>query len=225
MKTYRTLGLFLISLFFSIHSFAQSDPIHLTISAYQADTLIRQYADSSNFVILDVRTPSEYKTGFIEGAMNLNYYDELFDANLAILDKSKVYLIYCAGGGRSGAALNKMIALNFLTVYNLQGGINAWRNAGFPVIISTGIDAFNLVQNIILYPNPASDFINLELAAFPSGSILLFSDANGRRVYQEDIKAGENIKTIAINKWDKGLYLVNLIKPDGQKHTRKIVIN
>ncbi len=225
MKKYRRLSLYLIPLFFSIHSFAQNDPVHKTINAYQADTLIRQYADSSNFVILDVRTPSEYMTGFIEGAINLNYYDELFEANLTILDKSKVYLIYCAGGGRSGAALNKMIALNFQTVYNLQGGINAWRNAGFPVIISTGAEAFALTESVIIYPNPATDFLNLDLKSIPTGSVIFFTDAKGRMVFKKDIQPPEIITTVAVSNWEKGLYLVYLIKPDGQKQTRKIVIN
>ncbi len=80
-------------------------------------------------VILDVRTPQEVAQGAIEGAININLYDQDFDQKIEQLDKNKTYLVYCRSGRRSVTASNKMIAKGFTKVYNLLGGYNAWSAA------------------------------------------------------------------------------------------------
>ena len=150
-----------------LSNYAQNDPIHQTISVQDADALIKTYKDSSNFYIMDVRTPGEFDSGYIEGAVNQNYYGAGFDDTLAVLDKNLVYLVYCASGGRSAGAFSKMIAAGFQTVYNMQGGINAWKGAGYPVVTGgTGIDIFADRPAVVrIYPNPLtsdSKFILLD---------------------------------------------------------------
>lgn len=146
-------------LFISLCGFSQSDPIHESISVQQADSLIKAYIDSSNFVILDVRTTEEYESGHIENAINLDYFSNEFNQNLALLNKDTVYLVYCKSGARSNATLNKMKALEFQTVYNMLGGIEAWISAGFPVVTGgdTGIwDFFAQQAQLLMYPNPVT---------------------------------------------------------------------
>lgn len=85
--------------------------------------------------LLDVRTVEEYAEGHLEGAQQYDYYEtESFKSMLNGLDKSKTYLIYCRSGSRSGNAMDMMKGLGFTKVYNLDGGILAWRSAGLPVI-------------------------------------------------------------------------------------------
>lgn len=144
-------------LFISLCGFSQSDPIHESISVQQADSLIKAYIDSSNFVILDVRNLEDYESGHIENAINLDYFSDEFDQNLTLLNKDKVHLVYCKAGGRSEATFNKMKTLEFQTVYNMLGGIDAWINAGFPVVKGgdTGIwDLFVQQSQLLMYPNP-----------------------------------------------------------------------
>ena len=84
--------------------------------------------------LLDVRTPGEWNQGIIEGATMANIYDANFDAELAKLDKEKPVTVYCKSGGRSGQAMSKMNQLGFKEVYNLKGGIGAWKRADKPTV-------------------------------------------------------------------------------------------
>ena len=84
-------------------------------------------------VLLDVRTPEEFEAGHLPGAMNLPIADEEFDEKLADLDKDKTYLVHCAKGVRSERACRKMSKLDFKALYDLAGGLEAWKNAGKPV--------------------------------------------------------------------------------------------
>ena len=81
-------------------------------------------------VLLDVRTMEEYQDGFIAGAQQYDYYETAsFKAALSGMDKDKTYYIYCRSGGRSGTTLNMMQQMGFKKVYNLEGGMLAWRRA------------------------------------------------------------------------------------------------
>lgn len=80
-------------------------------------------------VILDVRTPGEYDGGYIANAININYNDPSFEGEIAKLDKSKTYLLYCLSGKRSGSAMDYMLRNGFKNVSNLEGGILAWQSA------------------------------------------------------------------------------------------------
>ncbi len=94
------------------------------------DKLRRQ---ETNTVVLDVRTPDEYKQGHIPGSVLLDFNSPDFDKQVAKLDRNKTYLVHCAVGGRSARACKKMDGLDFSRVYNLQGGMGAWEKAGKPV--------------------------------------------------------------------------------------------
>lgn len=83
--------------------------------------------------ILDVRTPGEYKKGFIKDARLLDIFSDNFDAELNKLDRNATYYVYCASGGRSAECAEKMQTLGFKKVYDLDGGMGAWRNANMPV--------------------------------------------------------------------------------------------
>lgn len=81
---------------------------------------------AKNVVILDVRTASEYKGGYIPGAVNIDIYGADFQSQVLKLDKSKTYLVYCRSGARSTNASNFMISNGFKEVYNLKGGMMGW---------------------------------------------------------------------------------------------------
>lgn len=80
-------------------------------------------------VILDVRTPGEFNSGYIPGAINIDIYAADFQSRVQKLDKSKTYLVYCRSGARSSNAGNFMITNGFKQVHNLKGGMMAWSGA------------------------------------------------------------------------------------------------
>jgi phage shock protein E len=84
-------------------------------------------------VIIDFRTSDEFNSGHIPNALNIDYYSDLND-KITALDTSKIYLVYCQSGNRSGKAALIMAEKGFSRIYNLKNGIPAWKRAGFPVI-------------------------------------------------------------------------------------------
>ena len=104
------------------------------VSAKQAVDLIQRNKGNPRFVILDIRTPEEYAEGHIEGAVNMDYYHPGFQVELNKLDKTKVYLMYCRTGNRSGQAFEFMKEQHFTEVYHMEDGIVSWRKEGLPVV-------------------------------------------------------------------------------------------
>lgn len=83
-----------------------------------------------NKTILDVRTNGEVAQGVLPQATQIDYNAGNFETQLEKLDKNKPVFIYCAVGGRSGSACSILSKKGFKQVYNLEGGINAWRASG-----------------------------------------------------------------------------------------------
>lgn len=81
--------------------------------------------------LLDVRTDAEVARGKIPHAEALPLH--LLPLRLGSLDRAATTVFYCQMGGRSSQAAAYAAANGFSAVYNLQGGIVAWANAGLPV--------------------------------------------------------------------------------------------
>ena len=88
----------------------------------------------ANLVILDVRTPEEFKTGHLEKALNMDFHSADFSAQINKLDKSKNYLVYCRSGNRSAKAATLMQDDKFSKVMNMTGGITQWIAEKRPVV-------------------------------------------------------------------------------------------
>ena len=104
------------------------------INANDAYTMVQTRVGDLEFVILDIRTPEEFQTEHIEGAINIDFYSDTFRDDIDALDKEKTYLIYCRTDRRTGESLSMMRELGFLEVYNMDGGINSWKSEGYPTV-------------------------------------------------------------------------------------------
>jgi rhodanese-related sulfurtransferase len=80
--------------------------------------------------LVDVRTPAEYQSEHITNATNINFNDPDFKATMDKLDKTKPIAVYCGAGVRSGKSANLLAQMGFKTIYDLQGGIGAWKAKG-----------------------------------------------------------------------------------------------
>ncbi|WP_423147929.1 rhodanese-like domain-containing protein [Rubrolithibacter danxiaensis] len=82
-------------------------------------------------LVLDVRTPEEYATGHIRGAVNIDWKNaEEFKAKANELQKTQPVYVYCRSGARSEKASNWLSTNGFTNVTDLEGGIEAWKKAG-----------------------------------------------------------------------------------------------
>ncbi|MDB2389376.1 rhodanese-like domain-containing protein [Flavobacteriaceae bacterium] len=105
-----------------------------TTSAQSSDAISvlnkNQFAEAiqgKKVVLVDVRTPAEYSEGFIEGAINIDYFNQQsFIKQISALDKKEPVYLYCRSGNRSMKAARQLVSLGFENVYDLAGGYMAW---------------------------------------------------------------------------------------------------
>jgi rhodanese-related sulfurtransferase len=90
----------------------------------------------SSVVVLDVRTPAEFMSGHLANAINIDVEGMQFNSDVAKLDKSKTYAVYCRSGRRSVIATDEMSKLGFKTLFNLEGGTGAWSAAGQTLVVN-----------------------------------------------------------------------------------------
>lgn len=107
---------------------AQSDGINVL----SPKDFIKQAKADTTAIILDVRTPGEYKEEHLAGAQQLDFLNtSVFDAGIKLLDKSHTYYVYCRSGKRSHHACIKMQKQGF-KVFDMEGGILNWKKLGMP---------------------------------------------------------------------------------------------
>jgi len=99
-----------------------------TISAEEAVRVFNRDA-----WVLDVRTESEYKTGFIGEAENISSTEVAKRLDQIAKHKEEEVLVYCASGARSAGVAGKLAKAGFEKVYNIRGGMMSWKGAGLPV--------------------------------------------------------------------------------------------
>lgn len=113
-----------LALCISLAAAAQTGPL------LPAADFAKKVFETPNGVVLDVRTPDEFSKGHLKDARNVNWNGTDFDKQVAALNKTTPLFVYCLGGGRSASATAHLRSLGYTNVYELDGGILAWRKAG-----------------------------------------------------------------------------------------------
>ncbi|TSA46960.1 MAG: rhodanese-like domain-containing protein [Actinomycetales bacterium] len=107
---------------------SSSSAVNLSVSEFSSKVA------EAGIITLDVRTPGEFNEGHIEGAQLIDFQSGNFESEIATLDKSQTYAVYCRSGNRSGQAVKVMSDAGFSNLYNLNGGVIDWANAGLPLV-------------------------------------------------------------------------------------------
>ena len=102
--------------------------IFKSISTPEAQSLIEKNVD---LLIIDVRTPQERKQVRLTNS-TLVPIGDVMRGRLNV-EKDQPLLVVCAVGGRSYIVSKALIAMGHREIYNLEGGIEAWWRAGYPV--------------------------------------------------------------------------------------------
>jgi phage shock protein E len=103
------------------------------IKHVKSDAAAKLLTGDVEIIVIDIRTPKEFQAGHIKWAKNIDFYEDDFGLQIRKLDRSKVYLVHCASGGRSGKSLELFEALKFESVYHLADGYKGWEKAGNPI--------------------------------------------------------------------------------------------
>ncbi|WP_418509585.1 rhodanese-like domain-containing protein [Corallibacter sp.] len=121
-----------LMLFFSILLSCQEIKKEGNIEVITAEEM-QSILDLEDIQLVDVRTPEEFKEGFIANAQNIDYFSDTFDEDIEKLDKSKPVIVYCKSGGRSAKCADKLLEAGFVKVYDLEGGISKWKHKGLSI--------------------------------------------------------------------------------------------
>jgi rhodanese-related sulfurtransferase len=108
------------------------------VTPAEAARLMEGNGANPEFVVLDVRTPEEYRDGHLEGAVMIDFRSNGFREKVEALDREKTYLVYCRTGNRSGSAISMMEEMGFRRIYHLADGIKGWKEKGFQTTTRSG---------------------------------------------------------------------------------------
>ena len=85
------------------------------------------------FHFIDVREESEFAKDHAKGARHLGKGILERDIETIIPDKQAAIILYCGGGFRSILAADALQQMGYVNVTSMDGGIRAWREAGYPL--------------------------------------------------------------------------------------------
>jgi rhodanese-related sulfurtransferase len=123
----------LIILSFSILVMACSTNESNSQTGVLSTSAFQQKLSLPNIQVLDVRTAEEYQSGHLKNVLQADWLDKAqFEDRIQYLNKNIPTLIYCASGVRSEQAMKAMAAKGFKEVYNMSGGMSAWKVEGKP---------------------------------------------------------------------------------------------
>jgi len=107
----------------------------LTVQQLKAGLTKGPTPATRGFLLVDVRSPEEHATGMIPGTdLNIEY-TQIKARHRDIGAKLDDHVVvYCQSGHRSNIAAETLADLGYKHVYNVAGSMNAWTDAGFPVI-------------------------------------------------------------------------------------------
>jgi len=101
----------------------------------QANLLSWQEAEESAYTLIDVRTPEEFASGHITGAINIPHNQILNDTTIMSKYTDSPVVIYCRSGARAGKVSELLEQKNLSdNVYHLSGDILGWNEAKLPLV-------------------------------------------------------------------------------------------
>jgi hydroxyacylglutathione hydrolase len=93
---------------------------------------LKSRLENSPFLVVDVREPSEWQEGCIEGAERI-FFGHL-TGRVGSLPRDKPVAVICSVGQRSSVGASILKKEGFQEVYNVLGGMTAWTNLGYPTV-------------------------------------------------------------------------------------------
>ena len=101
------------------------------ISVNDATALLRNPPEG--LVIVDVRTPEEFRQGHLPGAQNLDFFGASFENRIRALPGDRTILLYCRTGNRSASAYDMMEQAGVTNILHMREGLTGWQKAGLPL--------------------------------------------------------------------------------------------
>ncbi|NJL79935.1 MAG: rhodanese-like domain-containing protein [Richelia sp. SM2_1_7] len=107
-----------------------SEKVESQLQVIDANTL-KECLEEETILLIDVREAAEYAGERIPGSTRVSLSN--FDPQKIPLEQGKKLILHCQSGRRSAQAAQKLFAAGFEEVTHLEGGLNAWKQAGYPI--------------------------------------------------------------------------------------------
>ena len=95
------------------------------------DSYMQDHHGQNNHVLIDVRTPGEFKSGHVAKAKNIPL--DSISKQMKQIPKDKTVVVMCRSGSRSGMAARQLASAGYENILNLKGGIMRWQSKGHPL--------------------------------------------------------------------------------------------
>lgn len=129
----RTLGIALFILLIAT-GLAFANPYVLSVEQLMDGLQKAPGPQQKGFYLIDVRTPEEHYSGFIPGTdRNIDYREMQARHREIGAQLNDHIVVYCQSGHRSSIAAETLARLGYKHVYNVEGSMNAWEAAGYPL--------------------------------------------------------------------------------------------
>lgn len=134
MKAFIRSGIIIVSLTVLGACQAKENAALVDLGAKEFSEQLKLKKDTA--LLVDVRTPEEFASGHLAGALSIDFNGPGFAESVAKLPKDKEVYLYCRSGRRSKAAMPIFLKAGYKTVTNLTPGILGWESAGLPVTVN-----------------------------------------------------------------------------------------
>ena len=115
-------------------AFTQAEPYLLTVQQLKGSMDRARQPNQKGFVLVDVRSPEEHQEGFIPGTdFNIDFREIQNRHQELRVELDSHIVVYCQSGHRSNIAANSLMSLGYTNVYNVEGSMNAWEEAGYRI--------------------------------------------------------------------------------------------
>lgn len=115
-------------------SLTQAEPYLLTVQQLKVGMDKASQPSQKGFVLVDVRSPEEHQEGFIPGTdFNIDFRQIQNRHQELRSELDSHIVVYCQSGHRSNIAADTLMSLGYTNVYNVEGSMNAWEEANYPI--------------------------------------------------------------------------------------------
>ena len=112
---------------------AKSQARHLTAEAF-----LDKQDKNPDLLLIDVRTQEEFLAGHLEGAVLIPRGTLEYKIQEHTQDPDRLIVVYCRTGGRGSLSALALESIGYQNVYDLEGGFQAWSQAGYPFLNQHG---------------------------------------------------------------------------------------
>ncbi len=95
---------------------------------------VTQLINNSNAIVIDLRDSADFANGSVTSARHVPAAELASRAQDLARFKTRPVVLLCASGTTSAKSIATLSTAGFTEVYNLAGGITAWREAGLPLV-------------------------------------------------------------------------------------------